>query len=139
MIEDSKAALECASEPAPKEAPPASTTSSENNGPAHLWQGFKARRNPRPSARANLNRRPAEAEANRGRMTAAGPPPIDAWSARVVKRGREWLCRKPSSPQNHDVVGEGEQPEVAAAAVMRATSDVGALAAFDHRHDGLDL
>jgi hypothetical protein len=36
-------------------------------------------------------------------------------------------------------VDEGEQPEVAAAAVMRTTSEIGALASLSHRHDSLDL
>jgi hypothetical protein len=35
--------------------------------------------------------------------------------------------------ENHDVVGEGEQAEVAALALVGATTDMSALATFDHR------
>ena len=41
--------------------------------------------------------------------------------------------------QNHDVVSQGEQVQVAALAPEASPSDVGALSPFDHRHHGFDL
>lgn len=41
--------------------------------------------------------------------------------------------------KNHDVMGEYEQAQVSALAVVGAATDVRALATFDHRHDRFDL
>ncbi len=41
--------------------------------------------------------------------------------------------------KNHDVVGENEQAEFAALAVVGAGVDVSALATFDHRDHGFHL
>ena len=55
------------------------------------------------------------------------------------KRGATGSVENLDDHENHDVVGEGEQAEVAALAVIGAAADMSALATFDHRDHGFDL
>jgi hypothetical protein len=42
-------------------------------------------------------------------------------------------------PEDHDVVGDGHEPQFPALAVVGTTADVGSLSSLDHGDDGFDL